>query len=121
MESSQRLALRFQARGAEPILLGEIKLRFHSALAMGERQLCLFRVAGYRNDCVSPLRLWAHHLHYARGYRPDKNPDVPITLMEARTMIVFFLCPRPVNVVTVMEGVGGNMFPMNLMGQLGDG
>ncbi len=36
-------------------------------------------------------------------------------------MMVMFLCPRPVVLVTAMEERSGNIFPMNLMGSLGDG
>jgi len=115
------LSLRFQKHGGEQALLGEIALDYYRAVPIGERQLCLFRVSGYRNYCLPWLRLWAHHQQYRKTYRPDKNPDVPITLLEARAMIVFFLCPRPVNLVTVEEGDRGNMFPINLMGSLGDG
>jgi flavin reductase (DIM6/NTAB) family NADH-FMN oxidoreductase RutF len=36
-------------------------------------------------------------------------------------MIVFYFCPRPIALVTVEDAVGRNMFPMNLMGCIGNG
>ena len=36
-------------------------------------------------------------------------------------MIVFFICPRPVVIVSVVHGDEGNVFPMNLMGPIGNG
>jgi len=106
-------------------LLGEIGLSFVSSLRAGSQGLCLFHVKSYRNLCLSPLHLWAHHQQYARTYQPERNQDVPITLREARAMIVFYLCPRPITLVTVVEdsaaeGKRGNIFPMNLMGHLGN-
>jgi flavin reductase (DIM6/NTAB) family NADH-FMN oxidoreductase RutF len=35
--------------------------------------------------------------------------------------MVFFICPRPVVLVSVAHGEKGNIFPMNLMGPLGNG
>ena len=118
-----RLALRFHEHGGERRLLGEIGLRFFSSLSAGPQQLCLFHVAHYKNYCLSPLRLWLHHLQYARAHRKagDRDSDVPITTRETRAMIVFFLCPRPTALVTVSEAETGNMFPMNLMGPVGNG
>ena len=37
-------------------------------------------------------------------------------------MIVFYICPRrPVALVSVVHGNIGNVFPMNLMGSIGNG
>ncbi len=36
-------------------------------------------------------------------------------------MIVFYICPRPVVLVSVKDGGMGNVFPMNLMGPIGKG
>jgi flavin reductase (DIM6/NTAB) family NADH-FMN oxidoreductase RutF len=41
-----------------------------------------------------------------------------MSLIDGHAMISMFICPRPVVLVTTMEGQRGNMFPMNLMGQL---
>jgi flavin reductase (DIM6/NTAB) family NADH-FMN oxidoreductase RutF len=88
---------------------------------VGTRQLCLFQVTGYRNHCLPLLRTWTHYLQYARAQRRNRDSDVPITTRETRAMIVFYLCPRPVALVTVEDTQARNMFPMNLMGPVGDG
>jgi flavin reductase (DIM6/NTAB) family NADH-FMN oxidoreductase RutF len=36
-------------------------------------------------------------------------------------MVVFFICPRPVVLVSVQHKDEGNVFPMNLMGPIGEG
>jgi flavin reductase (DIM6/NTAB) family NADH-FMN oxidoreductase RutF len=38
---------------------------------------------------------------------------------DIRAMPIFFICPRPVGLVSV-GGLAGNLFPMNLMGSLGE-
>jgi len=122
-KSAARMALRFIEHGETGQLLGEIWLRFVSSVPAGARELCLFEVAGYRNCCLPRLRLWAHYLQYARARRKagDRDRDVPISALEARAMIVFYLCPRPTVLVTADGGNVRNMFPMNLMGPAGDG
>jgi flavin reductase (DIM6/NTAB) family NADH-FMN oxidoreductase RutF len=45
---------------------------------------------------------------------------VPITPREVHAMVVFYTCPRPVVLVSVVTGNSGNIFPMNLMGALGN-
>jgi flavin reductase (DIM6/NTAB) family NADH-FMN oxidoreductase RutF len=44
-----------------------------------------------------------------------------MSIRGARSMNVFFICPRPVVLVSVMHGDAGNIFPMNLFGGIGDG
>jgi len=120
-KSGRKLALRFHQHAAGQRFLGEIGLRFVSSFSVGTQHLCLFHVTHHRNRCLPLLHLWAHYLQYARTYEPERNFDVPITLREARAMIIYFLCPRPVVLVTVVDGQVGNMFPMNLMGPVGSG
>ncbi len=117
----KRLALCFHERGGRQQLLGEIGLRFVSSFHAGTRQLYLFQVTGYRNHCLPLLRRWADYLQYARAQRRNRDNDVPLTTRETRAMIVFYLCPRPVALVTVEDTQARNMFPMNLMGPVGDG
>lgn len=115
------LALWFHEHGGRQQLLGEIGLRFVSSFQAGTRHLYLFHVTRYRNHCLPFLRMWAHYLQYARAQRRNRDNDVPITTRETRAMIVFYLCPRPVALVTVEDSQARNMFPMNLMGPVGDG
>ena len=118
-----RLTLRFQEHAVPQRFLGEIGLRFVSSCCVGTRQLCLFHTTHYKNYCLSWPRLWAQYARHARARRKNraKNLDVPITTPEARAMIVFYFCPRPIALVTVEEEQARNMFPMNLMGEIGDG
>jgi|SRR6185312_544148 len=113
------LSLRFVEREGSQRLLGEIRLS-----GQGVRKepggLRLFGIRGSSNYCLSRAQLWAHHLHLAYTRWRARNPD-RLTPREAHSIIVFFICPRPVVLVSVLGHAGGNVFPMNLMGPAGDG
>lgn len=117
--SSKPLRLRFYQRTGEPRLLGEIRLEFGSSLRFRDGVLGLFRIAGSKNWSLPGLQVLAHSMLHERARRQSKDFDVPITASDARGMAVFYLCPRPIAVVTVGGREGGNLFPMNLMGPLG--
>jgi flavin reductase (DIM6/NTAB) family NADH-FMN oxidoreductase RutF len=44
-----------------------------------------------------------------------------ISARAAHAMIVSFICPRPVVLVSAVAGNRSNMFPMNLLGSMNDG
>jgi hypothetical protein len=116
-----RLSLRFRERRGARRLLGEIRLAGTGEL-FGADGLRLFRIRGSSNYCLPRLRLWAHFAYlFYRRWRFNNNPEIKITPRDAHTMIVFFICPRPVVLVSVVHGESGNVFPMNLMGPIGEG
>jgi flavin reductase (DIM6/NTAB) family NADH-FMN oxidoreductase RutF len=117
----KRLSLKFHERSGERRLLGEIGIQLSSILPAGNQQLCLFQVRSCRNYCLPRLRLWARYLQYARIRSRAPESDVPITAREIHAMIVFYSCPRPVVLVSAADGCSRNIFPMNLMGTIGDG
>lgn len=119
-ENDARLSLRFVERTGTGRLLGEIRLR-GAGTAAGEN-LRLFPVRGSTNYCLPKPRLWIHYLYlFYRRWRFNNNPEIKISSREAHTMIVFFICPRPVVLVSVLHNGEGNVFPMNLMGSIGNG
>lgn len=113
-----RLALRFHEHSGAQRFIGEIGLRFVSSMRVGTRRLCLFRMADYKNRSVSYLRLWTLYRQYSQVPR---STDVAITERELRAVFVFNVCPRPVALVSVVHEECANLFPMDLMGALGDG
>jgi flavin reductase (DIM6/NTAB) family NADH-FMN oxidoreductase RutF len=120
-ESEAKLCLRFVARRGSQRLLGEIRLAV-AGMPFGEDGLRLFRVRGSSNYCLPKLRLWAHFAYlFYRRWRFNNNPEIKISPREAHTMVAFFICPRPVVLVSVQHGDEGNVFPMNLMGPIGEG
>src|SRR6185437_962707 len=124
--SDDRLSLQFIEREGQHRLLGEIRLRGQGT-PTPRGGLRLFGVRGSSNYCLSRPQLWLHYLHLAyTRWRFNNNPEIQITAREAHTMIVFFICPRPVVLVSVLDHAMsgedlGNVFPMNLMGPVGEG
>jgi len=115
-----RPVLQFRSRPGNSILLGEMLLRFSRTINIGTRRLMLFHVIGHRNYCMPKARLLARYLFYA--YQRLKTPvaGVSITAHEIHAMMVLYICPRPIVLVSVVDGAVGNIFPMNLMGPVGN-
>ncbi len=119
-EARGKLCLRFRERRGKKRLLGEIRLA-GAGEPLGEDGLRLFRVRGSSNYCLPKLRLWAQFAYlWYRRWRFNNNPEIKITPREAHTMVAFFICPRPVVLVSVRHGEEGNVFPMNLMGPISE-
>jgi hypothetical protein len=114
--------LKFSEPGGQQRLLGEIRLTFNSAIAIGDSQFILFRARGSTNYCLPKTRLWAHYLlqAYSRLRRNDPA-DIKMTLLEERAASITFIRPHPLSLVSVGDKTNGNIFPMNLMGDLGNG
>jgi flavin reductase (DIM6/NTAB) family NADH-FMN oxidoreductase RutF len=122
MNEGTKLSLKFHQWDGEERLLGEIGLRFSTIVRAGGQELYLFEVRACKNHCLPKTHRWARFLH--REYllwRSNKTSDVRMSSLGSRSMGVFFICPRPVVLVSVADGDVGNMFPMNLMGSIGNG
>jgi flavin reductase (DIM6/NTAB) family NADH-FMN oxidoreductase RutF len=116
------LLLKFRERNGEQRLLARVALRPSETISAADQELSLFQIRRCSNYCLPRHRIWAHDLHQALvRRRNDKNPEIPMSVRAARAMNVFFICPRPVVVVSVMHEDAGNIFPMNLFGGIGDG
>ncbi len=118
-----RPSLKFYQQGGDKRLLGEICLRAIEAIPIGDRRLFLFDVRDCRNYCVPRAWLWTRYMYYAyRRWRSRKSPNAPAIRMTARDvhcLLVFYICPRPVVLVSVVDGSLGNIFPMDLIGPVG--
>jgi len=117
---SAHLSLRFCERHGERRMLGEIGLRAAGIIRTSGQTLRLFQARSCRNHCLPWTRLWAHQLLQVYfQWRRGGDPDVRMDTLGTRSMMVLFICPRPVVLVSVMHGETGNIFPMNLMGPIG--
>jgi flavin reductase (DIM6/NTAB) family NADH-FMN oxidoreductase RutF len=99
--------------------VGRLALRLHERIALPDGELAVFRPIGGRDACINPLR---RSLYYAwkrwKGrQRPGPKPD----FADFTNLLIHYICPRPVALVTVMDGDGshGNLFPMDLLAQVG--
>ena len=117
------LLLRFREMRGERRLLGEIRLRMTQTTAIGDEQLCVFETRGCRNYCVPRVRLWIRNMHHAyRKWKSERRSAAPaskIRTSELRSVFTFYICPRPVVLVSVLHQDAGNIFPMDLIGPLG--
>jgi len=117
----RRLRLKFCERGGRKRVLGELSLSPSERVLLGGVTVHLFRVRQTKDHCLPRARLWAHDLLRAcRNWRRTDASALKMSLKGMRAMTVMFIRPHPVVLVSHAQD-GGNIFPMNLMGDLGCG
>jgi flavin reductase (DIM6/NTAB) family NADH-FMN oxidoreductase RutF len=117
-----RPLLEFREREGEQRLLAQVRLEKSETVSGAGQELSLFRIRSCAIYCLPRHRVWAHDLYqFFVRWRAEKNPEIPMSIRAARSMNAFFICPRPVVLVSAMHGNSGNIFPMNLFGGIGDG
>jgi flavin reductase (DIM6/NTAB) family NADH-FMN oxidoreductase RutF len=115
------ISLQFRERGGEKRVLGVIRLATKAVVPLCGSELILFDVLGSTNYCLARLRLWAHYLPAAySNWRRFKSFDVKMRSREIRASQVAFIRPHPLMLGSVNGESGGNIFPMNLLGDLGN-
>lgn len=115
-----RLSLKFSERDGRRRVLGEIGLRPAECISLPGVALLLFRARSATNHCLPALRLSAHYLLQAYAlWRSENTSGMRMSFLDRRAAIVTFIRPHPVMLVSAAEQDAGNMFPMNLMGELG--
>jgi flavin reductase (DIM6/NTAB) family NADH-FMN oxidoreductase RutF len=121
-EDLTRLSLVFCERCGHKRPLGEIALKSPAMLTMGKLTLGLFEARGSKNRCLSNTRLWMHYVYrtYSERGKVDTS-EMKMSFLEKRAAMVMFIRPHPVSLVSLVGEDGGNIFPMNIMGDLGDG
>jgi flavin reductase (DIM6/NTAB) family NADH-FMN oxidoreductase RutF len=120
--AGKRLVLKFRERDGDKRLLAELDLCHTGAILTDGPALNLFQVHSCKNYCLPKGRLWAHYLHQAYlRWRHKGTSHIRISARAAHAMIVSFICPRPVVLVSAISGDRSNMFPMNLLGSVSDG
>lgn len=116
------LSLQFRERDGEQRLLGVIRLRLREVTAIGLDQVGFFEILGCTNYCVPRARLWARYAQYGyQRWRSRAHPgsNAPMVGREVHSVFVFYICPRPVVLVSVVDGNLTNIFPMDLIGPVG--
>jgi flavin reductase (DIM6/NTAB) family NADH-FMN oxidoreductase RutF len=116
------LTLKFCERDGRKRVLGEIGLKAQVIAAEAGSKFVLFEARSSRNFCLPKARLCAHYLlHAYRQWRSDNTKGIKMTFLERRAGMVIFICPRPIMLVSVGSREDGNIFPMNILGNLGNG
>jgi Flavin reductase like domain len=121
-KEADRLSLKFCEQDGERRVLGEIGLKLLQKIPLNGREFLIFGARSTDNYCMPAPRLWAHYLLYARAEkRANNTPDVTLSFLGRRAMEVMFICPRPISLVSVITDIKGNMFPVNVMGDIDSG
>jgi hypothetical protein len=119
--NTDRFCLKF-CRRIEQRTLGAIELHRVATLSVGESQFVFFEPCRSTNYCLPRTQLALHYLLFAyRDWRKDNTKGVHLSFLEKRAMMVEFIRPHPVILVSVGSIEEGNIFPMNLFGDLGNG
>lgn len=121
-DAKQRLSLRFFENGGQRQLLGKIGLRLSATIPTDGPALYLFRTISCANYCLPRARMYAHYLlHDYQRWRRRARIDMKLSSLDSRCNVAMFICPRPVVLVSLLQGDRGSIFPMNLMGPVGGG
>lgn len=123
--ADHRPVLVFQEQNANQRILGEISLKWMDTLSVGTAQLHLFRASHSANYCLPRPRQWARHLYH--GYQKWRSgtrstaSGTRVSQRELDCLFTFYICPRPVVLVSVVDRGVGNIFPMDLIGSFANG
>jgi hypothetical protein len=119
-----RLSLKFREQGGQKRVLGEISLDPKSAkvIPASGTDLFLFEAQSSKNYCLPKIHILAHYLrHRYLLWRKIDIAGIKMSFLERRAVMVMFIRPHQVVLLSLCDEVGGNIFPMNIMGDLGNG
>jgi flavin reductase (DIM6/NTAB) family NADH-FMN oxidoreductase RutF len=118
MEPHRVRTLVFRERGDERRELGRLTLQLQQSIDLAPDTLAIFRPTGGRDTCVGFTRRWLYYAWKRWTTRRLRRPEP--SFADFRNLLTFYSCPRPVTLVTVMDGeTSGNIFPMDLVGRVG--
>ena len=116
------LVLRFHESNGQRRLLGEWKLRQLEAPADDKERFRMFRPVKASNHCYSPTHAVKRRMHLVfqqwREARSGKVVDIRMPSDELWALFIYYICPRPVFLVSFQSEGRGNMLPMDLVGPI---
>jgi hypothetical protein len=116
------LSLTFCEQDGKKRVLGVIGLKYTATVPAIGSELALFEPRSSKNFCLSNAHIGAHYLlHAYRQWRSDNTNGIRMSFLEKRATMVMFIRPHPIVLVSVGSKKAGNIFPMNLLGGLGNG
>ena len=116
-----RLSLKFCERGGQHRVLGEIGLTCKETILAAKSKFFLFVPRYTKNYCLPKLQLCAHYLlHHYKQWTTVNTSGVTMSFLHRRAAMVSFILPHPVMLGSIQDKEGGNIFPMNIMGDLGN-
>jgi flavin reductase (DIM6/NTAB) family NADH-FMN oxidoreductase RutF len=111
--------LEFREQAGAGRLMGSIGLDRTQDLTLPGYTFRLFEPKGCDNHYLPALQLWMYDRlqeRRARQQQREKPYNFQMVPSDLRALFVFYICPRPVSLVTVVDGEHANIFPMDLIG-----
>jgi flavin reductase (DIM6/NTAB) family NADH-FMN oxidoreductase RutF len=111
--------LEFRDRRASNARLGVIHLTAVQDLALPPHVFRLFKAAGCENDCLPILTrglYYRYERRKAERYQRRNPHNFQMAHSDLRALFAFYICPRPVVLVSVEHEADKNIFPMDLIG-----
>ena len=101
--------------------LGQLRLQFHAARLLDTGvNLTIFDVTEASHRCTRGItRAWNTWLH-DRAFRRRSRDTAGMTPKGFRQLMIFYICPRPVVLVSVAGEHHSNLFPMDLIGAVSE-
>jgi flavin reductase (DIM6/NTAB) family NADH-FMN oxidoreductase RutF len=97
--------------------LASLRLQRQSTLQVGNTNIALFHIEAYLQRCVRwPYRAWNHWLQARVASRNTDATNFAMTPASQQQVMILYIRPRPVVLVSVEYGEHGNIFPMDLIG-----
>jgi len=98
-----------------------LELSSDSVLAFNPNlRFVIFDVRDGRHQCFGwPRRVWNTRLQ-DRAFRRKSRDTLNMTAAGVQHTMLFYVCPRPVVLVTVADETHSNLFPMDLIGPVSD-
>jgi flavin reductase (DIM6/NTAB) family NADH-FMN oxidoreductase RutF len=100
-------------------LLGALQLAQMMSIAAGETSLTLYHVTSGEHHCLGwPRRPWNAWLQNRLMLKQQSSHPFALKPAVVQQLMVAYLCPRPVILVSVDAPGHQNIFPMDLIGPL---
>ena len=113
---AEHARLRFVDRDRVKVL-GELVMRRSDTWNGDGAPLDLFEVAAGTQHCLSWPGIQWHRWQSRRAYRRRAHqPVIPLLPEIVELISIFYICPRPVVLVSIADDVHDNLFPMDLIG-----
>jgi flavin reductase (DIM6/NTAB) family NADH-FMN oxidoreductase RutF len=118
LDAGQRPVLEYRDR-ASGTLLGVLRLTPMAPVATGNTSVALYRVADGGHRCLRwPRRPWNAWLQNRLMRKNRASPHSALEPASVQQLMIAYLCPRPVVLVSVEVPGHRNIFPMDLIGPL---
>jgi flavin reductase (DIM6/NTAB) family NADH-FMN oxidoreductase RutF len=118
LDAGQRPVLEYRDR-ASGTLLGVLQLMQMAPIATGSTSVILYHVTAGEHRCLRwPRRPWNAWLQNRLMRKNRASPHSALEPAAVQQLMIAYLCPRPVVLVSVEAHGHRNIFPMDLIGPL---